>query len=346
MNVSAVIPTYNGADWLPKSIPKVDKALQKAGIKSAEILVVNDGSTDDTIAVVKKIKTKYPLRIVTQKNGGRFLARKFGALEAKYDHTLFVDTRVFIGENSLKYAVEHYDESADKVVWNSHVNVAKEGSIYARFWDAIAYVAWRKYFSNPRDVSYGIKDFDYYPKGTTCFFIPKKILIEANAWFEKNTMDLKTSNDDTLLIRHIAEKHNINLSPHFSCLYHARPNLKQFTKHVLHRGKVFVDGFLRRDGNRFFWPLVFFLFASVAFPVWLLFNLKFFPLVLAAALILWIAELLYTLLVGTPYKDSLSLFVLSPIFAIFYSIGIWVAVIKIYLLNKLTSRRYSGPTVS
>ncbi len=335
MKITAVVPTYNGATWLPKSIPKLNAALKRSGVKTAEILVVDDGSTDDTVKVVKKIKTDFPLRVVSQANGGRFLARKTGALEAKYEHLLFVDTRVFIGETSLKHVLENYDEKADKVVWNSHVRVDKAGNIYARFWDAIAYVAWRKYFSNPRDLSYGIEDFDYYPKGTTCFFIPRTVLVEANEWFVSNTKDLKTSNDDTLLIRHIAEKHLINLSPKFWCLYHARPNLRQYTKHVFHRGKVFVDGFLRRDGNRFFWPLISFLVLSIALPVWLLFNLSYTPSVLSVGLILWLLELLFLLFVGTPTKDALSLFALSPIFAIFYAAGIWAAVLKIYVKNKL-----------
>lgn len=339
MKVSAVIPTFNGADWLPKSIPKVNKALKNSGIKVAEILIINDGSTDDTLEVIKKIKTDFPLRVVSQENGGRFLARKLGALKAKYDHLLFVDTRVFIGENSLKFVINNYDEKNDKVVWNSHVYVAKKGNIYARFWDAIAYVAWRKYFSNPRDVSYGLKEFDYYPKGTTCFFIPKNLLIEANEWFEKNTKDLKTSNDDTLLIRHIAGEHLINLSPNFFCLYHARPNLKQFMRHVFHRGKVFVDGFLRRDGNRFFWPLVGFLILSIVLPIFLILRPEFILPALLLGALLWLFELMVLIIVGTPYKDALSLFCLSPLFAIFYGCGIWTAVFNIYIKNKLMARK-------
>lgn len=344
--ISAVVPTYNGASWLPRSIPKVDEALKRAELQTAEIVIINDGSTDNTLEVIPQIKTHYPIRVVTQKNGGRFLARKLGALEARYDHIIFVDTRVFIDVDALKYALDHYDEKADKVVWNSHVRVAKNGNIYARFWEAIAFVAWRKYFANPRDVSYGIKEFDYYPKGTTCFFVPKKVIIEANEWFESNTKDLKTSNDDTLLIRHIAEKHLINLSPQYSSLYHARSNLKQFCKHVYHRGKVFVDGFLRRDGNRFYWPLVFFLIVSLITPVFLLINPRFILPVVGIGLILWVIELLFTLLVKTPYKDALSLFILSPIFVIFYSVGIWMAIIKIYVISKLMARNSNDSKVN
>jgi glycosyltransferase involved in cell wall biosynthesis len=340
--LSVVIPTYNGASWLSKTINKVEEAIVEANLEDYEILVINDGSTDDTVETVLNIakQTGLPIRLVTQENGGRFMARKTGAIEARYEHLLFVDTRVYIGKKSLKYILDKQSMDKSRTVWCAHVRSESKGNIYARFWEAIAYVAWRNYFKNPRDISYGIEGFDSYPKGTTCFFIKKKTLIEANNWFIKNTKDLKTSNDDTLLIRHIAESNNINVSPKYWCLYHARSSMKQYTKHVFHRGKVFVDGFLRRDGNRFFYPLIGFLaisfavVASVAVKPTLL-------LVLAPAIVVgWLIELVAILLLRVPLRDGLSLFVLSPVFAIFYGAGIWHAFIKIFIVSNLRKQRY------
>jgi hypothetical protein len=161
--------------------------------------------------------------------------------------------------------------------------------------------------------------------------VPKKNLLEANNWFKKNTKNTKDSNDDTLLIRHIAESHAINLSPNFYCTYHARTSLKQYCKHVYHRGKVFVDGFLRRDGNRFFWPLVGFLILSVSIPIYLIISPQYIGIALGLLAIAWILELLTALLLKVPIKDALSLFVLSPLFAILYGLGIWSAVFDIYV---------------
>jgi glycosyltransferase involved in cell wall biosynthesis len=338
VSLSVVIPAYNAAKWLPLSVPKVAVAITNAGISKAEIIIVDDGSSDDTALAARSLKLAYPVKVVSQPNSGRFLARCTGVEAASYDYVLFIDTRVFIGDNSLKYVTNRLDAKRDRVVWTSHVIIDKKGNPYARFWEAITFISWRKYFANPRDCSYGIKDFDYYPKGTTCFFVPRKIILEANNWFKENTRNAKASNDDTLLIRRIAEKHLINLSPKFFCTYHARTNLRQYSKHVYHRGKVFVDGFLRRDGNRFFWPLVAFLVLSVAVPVYLI----VFPQYLAAALVLlgaaWLAELLAALLLKVPGKDALSLFMLSPLFAVLYSLGIWSAMIEIYVRRNRAAR--------
>lgn len=331
-NISIVIPTYNGAQWLPKTIDKILAALKRAQVTTFELLVINDGSTDDTVDVLKDYskKIKKPIKVVTQKNSGRFAARQRGADTAKYNKLLFVDTRVFIGEGSIAYVLNQQKKDSTRKIWCSHVRVDKVGNIYARFWEAVAFIAWRKYFRKPRDISYGIKEFDNYPKGTTCFFVDKDVLQEANVWFVRNTKDLKVSNDDTLLIRHMAESNSINISPDYWCLYHARGSFIPYIKHVHHRGQVFVDGFLRNDGNRFFVPLLIFLVASIIVPLAIVVYSAYIVYVLLGGVVLWLLELVMTLLLGVPIRDALSLFILSPAFAISYGSGIWRAVLRIY----------------
>ncbi len=333
-NVSVIMPAFNAAPWLPKSIPRVEKALKRAGVKHAEFIVVDDGSSDDTAKVAKGLKLAYPVRVVSQPNSGRFMARYNGVEAAKYKYILFIDTRIYIGEDSLKYVGSKIDPAKKKVVWTSHVIIDRAGNPYARFWEGLTFIAWRRYFANPRELSYGIKEFDYYPKGTTCFFVPKDVIHEANVWFTTQSKNAKAANDDTLLIRRIAENYDINLSPEFYCTYHARTNLKQYCKHVFHRGKVFVDGFLRRDGNRFFWPLVTFLIMSLAIPFALAVSPQYLAKFLIAAIVVWLLELAGALLAKVPYRDALSLWVLSPLFAIVYGLGIWKAVLDIYVFDR------------
>lgn len=331
ITLSVVIPAFNAATWLPKSVPKVELAIKKASISKAEFIIIDDGSSDDTSKVANDLKLDFPVRVISQPNLGRFLARKKGVELAKYDYVLLIDTRIFIGEGSIKHVTDQLSTKKDRLIWTSHVVINKEGNMYARFWEALTFIAWRKYFSNPRDCSYGIKDFDHYPKGTTCFFVPKTIISEANNWFEGQTKSSKASNDDTLLIRRMAETHNINLSPKFYCTYHARTSLKQYNKHVYHRGKVFVDGFLRRDKNRFFWPLIAFLVASIVLPLILIIFPQYLYLIAICFGALWLLELLVALLLRVPTKDAISLFVLTPLFTAVYGAGIWTAVFDIYL---------------
>ena len=142
-------------------------ALQEAGLLSheAEIILVNDGSTDNSLQVARALSSPYPIVIVDQPNSGRFMARKAGLLASGKEDIFFIDSRVFIHPQALKYLFEQRAHDPSKEVWNGHVIVEKKGNIIARFGYAIAFIGWRRYLAHPRDCSFGLKDFDHYPKG-------------------------------------------------------------------------------------------------------------------------------------------------------------------------------------
>lgn len=327
--LSVVIPAYNVESWIGPTIAKLEAALQTAGLGKVEIIIVDDGSQDATAEKIRQLqkRSKHRIVLIEQDNQGRFLARKNGVIATKYATIFFLDSRVWTDVGSLKYVIDQQREHPDRRVWNGHVNVAKEGNIIARFGDAVTFIGWRRYFGNPRLTSYGLKDFDYYPKGTGFFLVPREVIIKSIAWFESVTTDIKNSSDDTLLIRNIAKDHAIWLSPEFSCTYHARTTLKAFIKHTYFRGQFFIDGFLRK-GTRFYYPLLIFLalcpIILAAVIVWPLFII---PLI-GAAVFLWFAGLLVALMLKVYYKDSLSLWLLSPVFAVAYGAGLWRGVIR------------------
>ncbi len=325
--VSVVIPAYNAEDWIAKTTKKVAIALDKASIEKAEIIIVDDGSSDNTEAVSRSIKLQVPVRVFTQENKGRFLARKTGVEHAQYPTLFFVDTRVWIDEDALSYVVKQQADDPGRLVWNGDVKVFKKGNIIARFGDAVTRIGWRRYHGNPRLLSYGVEDFDYYPKGTGIFIAPKDLLKNAIAWFESQTKDIRNSSDDTLLIRFIAERQNIWISPGFSSTYFARTTLKAFIGHSYHRGLFFVDGFLR-PGTRFYYPLIFFLLLSIiALAAMVVFPVLIIPFA-ALMTALWLTELFVSLYLKIGLRDSVSLFLLSPVFALSYGLGIWRASIK------------------
>lgn len=84
--ISVIIPTYNRASCIAKAI---DSALNQT-YKNIEILVVDDGSTDNTPVVLKDYMNK--IRYFYKDNGGVSSARNFGIRNATGDYISFLDS--------------------------------------------------------------------------------------------------------------------------------------------------------------------------------------------------------------------------------------------------------------
>lgn len=86
--ISVVVPAYNVAAWLPRTMD----SLQAQTHPNLEIIVVDDGSADETAQVMKAYTEKYPnIRYLYKENGGVTSARLRGAAEATGDWVAFMD---------------------------------------------------------------------------------------------------------------------------------------------------------------------------------------------------------------------------------------------------------------
>lgn len=84
--ISVIIPVYNGE----KTIDAVMKSLLQQTFRDFEIIVINDGSTDNTASILEKYNESN-IRIINKENGGVGSARNMGIREAKGRYLMFVD---------------------------------------------------------------------------------------------------------------------------------------------------------------------------------------------------------------------------------------------------------------
>jgi glycosyltransferase involved in cell wall biosynthesis len=87
MNVSVIIPAYNGASYIEQAIGSV----WGQSWSPCEIIVVDDGSTDHTGTLVKSLSGPVPIRYYRQDNQGQGAARNLGASLAQGDWLAFLD---------------------------------------------------------------------------------------------------------------------------------------------------------------------------------------------------------------------------------------------------------------
>lgn len=83
--VSVIIPVYNSEKYIVQAIESVINQTYK----NLEIIVINDGSTDNSFEILQKYKTK--VRLYSQENKGASSARNIGLESAKGDYIQFLD---------------------------------------------------------------------------------------------------------------------------------------------------------------------------------------------------------------------------------------------------------------
>jgi glycosyltransferase involved in cell wall biosynthesis len=107
MRVSVIIPTHNYGGFLEAAIESVLEQTHQAD----EIIVVDDGSTDDTPARMKGFAA--PVRYIRQENSGVSVARNRGVAESTGDLIAFLDADDYWESTCLETAVAKFESRSD-----------------------------------------------------------------------------------------------------------------------------------------------------------------------------------------------------------------------------------------
>ncbi len=106
--VSLVVPAYNEGLVIEAAI----RSLLVLDYPNYEIIVVDDGSTDDTYEKamhVAKVSKKIPVRVITKRNGGKAEALNTGMTVAAGEFVLNMDGDSKLSRNTLRACVKHFE---------------------------------------------------------------------------------------------------------------------------------------------------------------------------------------------------------------------------------------------
>lgn len=100
MRFSIIVPVYNSEKYLVKCLESIINQTNQ----DFELLIINDGSTDDSQEIINKYQNKYPFKIKSfiKENGGLSDARNYGVTKAIGEYILFIDSDDFINTRLLE----------------------------------------------------------------------------------------------------------------------------------------------------------------------------------------------------------------------------------------------------
>ena len=104
--VSVIIPVYNVEKYLTRCVESVINQTYK----NIEIVLVDDGSTDDSLKICNQISKKDSrVKVYHKENGGSGSARNYGLNKSSGEYILFIDSDDYIENDTVEKMIEHKD---------------------------------------------------------------------------------------------------------------------------------------------------------------------------------------------------------------------------------------------
>lgn len=124
---SVIIPVYNAESFIEKCLESV----RLQDYKNYEVILVNDGSTDDSEKVIETYKSTHPEMViiyVAQDNKGSAVARGNGLLQASGEFVAFLDADDIWYSNKLSVNYQYIQKAEGTFFYNDEYEVAVDGS--------------------------------------------------------------------------------------------------------------------------------------------------------------------------------------------------------------------------
>ncbi|MFI7484296.1 bifunctional polysaccharide deacetylase/glycosyltransferase family 2 protein [Kocuria sp. M1R5S2] len=103
--VSVVLPVYNEEPVVARTLT----ALRASDYPNLEVVAVDDGSTDDTLAIMRRLAAEWPqLRVITQPNGGKSVASNHGIMAARGEIVVTLDGDTLFEPRTIRMLARHF----------------------------------------------------------------------------------------------------------------------------------------------------------------------------------------------------------------------------------------------
>lgn len=125
--ISVIIPVYNTEKYIEKCL----ESLAKQTMQDFEVIIVNDGSTDNSKKVIKDYmkNSNLDIRYLEKENGGLASARNYGVERALGKYISFLDSDDYLDKNLFSNLEKYMDEDIDLIKFKMKTVDEKENVI-------------------------------------------------------------------------------------------------------------------------------------------------------------------------------------------------------------------------
>ena len=118
--VSVIVPVYNVGKYLEECL----NSIINQTYKDIEMVIVNDGSTDNSLDIIEKFKNKdNRIKLINQINKGVSVARNIGLLNSTGNYIFFVDPDDYIEIDCINKLVEKINIDRSEMVIFNYIKV-------------------------------------------------------------------------------------------------------------------------------------------------------------------------------------------------------------------------------
>lgn len=128
INISIIIPNYNGAKFLDDCLLHLKNAINNCPKSKFEIILVDNGSNDDSLKIFSSLVTRNCQMISNSSNQGFATAVNQGIIAAKYDYVCLLNNDVNLNKNWFKI-ITNYIKKYPKVACFCGTVLSRDGSI-------------------------------------------------------------------------------------------------------------------------------------------------------------------------------------------------------------------------
>jgi glycosyltransferase involved in cell wall biosynthesis len=230
-SVSIVIPFHNGSRWIERALESV----QNQTVQPNEIIVVNDGSSEDESKFLISIQQRFSFRILNQDNAGQSAARNFGISEATSDYICLLDQDDY-------YLPKHNQILLE----NAEFDDPKFGFSYGDLWRSnesgqiLSHSSINVKFKHPHK---NLKTL----VGNNMFIVPSATLISRTAFLAVGGFDsaLRGYEDDDLFLRFFLAGYSNRFTPEAVTVWTINTTSTSFTESMARSRFIYFKKLLK-----------------------------------------------------------------------------------------------------